>query len=258
MDDKDSLHSTDNSSSESDMDDQDSLHSTDSSSESDMEFQPRLRLFAASPIFEAIFNENIEDIKDCLRGVDAGSGHIGSLFGRPFNINDALYWACYYGRVRSVKCLLAEGADPEKKPIHFLSDYPIHGACYGGLQVLAALMFQVRLNRGGGTYSRDSVSPFLDAREHRYDSTALHLATRLENEQVVRHLLQSGANPCLVDIAGKFPIEHTKAGTPIFERLWGFMNMFKSYKEDQKKDKLHKSPGGMEDGPAAGSPHGNW
>ncbi|KAL6555869.1 hypothetical protein OROHE_007143 [Orobanche hederae] len=57
----------------------------------------------------------------------------GSFDGDPFNIIDALYWACYYGHVPSVKVLLlANGADPEKGPIHITTDAPvIHAACFG-------------------------------------------------------------------------------------------------------------------------------
>ncbi|KAL6561148.1 hypothetical protein OROMI_016749 [Orobanche minor] len=151
----------------------------ESESESDSHWKQELAV--ASPLFKAIFEENTKGIKDFLsvEGINIDI-NCGSIDGDPFNIIDALYWACYYGHVQSVKALLANGADPEKKPIHITPDGPvIHAACFGGLE-------------------------------------ALHVAASLEDREVVEYLLQHGANPCIPDMLKKYPYEHARAGTPLF------------------------------------------
>ncbi|KAL6529041.1 Palmitoyltransferase zdhhc13 [Orobanche hederae] len=176
-------------------------------------------LAVASPLFKAIFEENTKGIKDFL----SVEGHTATKLlsfigdGDPFNIIDALYWACYYGHVQSVKALLANGADPEKKPIHITPDGPAYTCClfWRGLEVLKTIMNWVVWKHSGDP-SLFRLDSFLNAIDKDSQATALHVAASLEDCEVVEYLLQHGANPCIPDMLKKYPYEHARAGTPLF------------------------------------------
>ncbi|KAL6570866.1 hypothetical protein OROGR_000416 [Orobanche gracilis] len=141
----------------------------------------------------------------------------GSFDGEPFNISGALYWACYYGHVQSVQALLANGADPEKKPIHFAADVQLYmlPVLEVSLEVLKTIMNRVVWKH------RDDPSLFrldscLNAIDIDSQATALHVAADLEDLEVVKYLLQHRANPCIPDMLIKYPYEHARARTPLF------------------------------------------
>ena len=114
-----------------------------------------------------------------------------------------LHIACYYGKLDLVELLIEHGAD-----VGLIDGYGqtcIHTTSASAFPCAAEIL-SVLFSAGG--------DEFIDSGDAQ-GNTCLHLAAQMGNAATIRCLLQSGANPCIVNSEGMKPYElSVQMGSP--------------------------------------------
>jgi ankyrin repeat protein len=141
-------------------------------------------------------------------------GNSGRFSDRQLNTGcTPLFRAAQAGDVEVVRALLAKGANPNINAMGFTPFLQAAGVIQGGGGVPNSTLMDLMIQYGADvntqvtgtrTYSmRISYNPPAD----KEGTSALHEAARTGRTELVRYLLEKGANPELVDANGKKPID---------------------------------------------------
>jgi RNA polymerase sigma factor (sigma-70 family) len=137
-------------------------------------------------------------IGDTVRVESAIEGDPGLLDSHSPEGFTPLALAAHFGHVEVMRVLIARGADVNRVATHRLAVTPLHAALFGR-QIAAALLLiergaDVTLARGGTGLKRAGWTP-------------LHYAAGLGFTELVRPLLDRGADPSRHDQEGKTPLD---------------------------------------------------
>ncbi|KAL6549461.1 hypothetical protein OROHE_008578 [Orobanche hederae] len=167
------------------------------------------------PFIEAIFDPDLATLEALLKKNNTGDYYgTGDRDGELLHISDALYWGCHFGYAKAVKLMLEKGVVPLKYPPHICAEGPIViGACYGGLEVLQTVTESVLVKHP------NYVRSFLNARDRITNSSALHVAAKFRDTDMVIYLLSKGTDPCLKDQDDKYPYQYAEDRSYIYDIL---------------------------------------